>query len=230
MKVIKKARNPYIESNKRRNLIIFILLIVIGISLFALGMIFTKWLILAAVVPVTVSAIFRRRYNTWKAGATGEKAVAKALRTLDDSYYLLNAVVLPGGRGDIDHVLLGSKGVFVIEAKNYSGKVMCNGDDWYRRKRGAKKTVRAESVSEQVRRNASDLNNYLRRRTRLNLHVNPVCVFVNPMVQLDLKNPTVPVLRLDQLTRFIRDAESSSSLSEREMKSVAQSLLKVPAK
>jgi len=226
VKVIKEAKNPHIEANKRRNLVIFVLLMVTGVSLFVLGILFIWWLVLVALVPVTVSAIFRRRYNIWKAGARGEKAVAKALQRLDDSYYLLNAVVLPGGKGDIDHILLGSKGVFVIEAKNYSGKVMCKGDEWYRRKRGAKKTVRTESISGQVMRNASDLYDFLQRRTRLSLQVNPVCVFVNPLVQLELKNPTVPVLRLENLTKFIQNVEPSSSLSERELKSVAQSLLK----
>jgi hypothetical protein len=40
---------------------------------------------------------------------------------LSDDYYLLNDLYLRDGGGDIDHIVLGPNGVFVLETKNWSG-------------------------------------------------------------------------------------------------------------
>lgn len=227
MKVLKEARNPYIESHKVRNIGTFALLILIGVVMFTMGayyfilpMLFVAWL------PFAISAIFLRRYYTWEAGTTGEKAVAKVLQELDDSYYLLSNVRLPRGKGDIDHVILGPNGVFAIETKNYSGKVMCYGDDWHRQRRGMKEKTQIDSISEQARRGASDLRSFIRRKNRLAVPVSPICVFTNPSVQLDLKEPAVPVLRLNELIGFVKSAPPSAPLTEREIQKMSNSILK----
>jgi len=38
--------------------------------------------------------------------------------------------MLSGKRGDIDHVVIGSNRVFVIETKNNNGVISCSGDSW----------------------------------------------------------------------------------------------------
>ena len=226
MKVLKEIKNPYIEANKRRNMGLFLLLIAVGIILIIIGFSFMIRLLLVAWIPFVVSILFLRRYYTWEAGIRGEKAVVRALRELNNSYYLLNGIVLPRRKGDVDHILLGPKGVFVIETKNYSGKVICNGDDWYRRRWRERKSVRIDSVSEQARRNASDLRNFIQEHTRINTLVSPICVFVNPSVVPELKKPTLPVLRLEELTRFIRDTQSSASLKDQEVRNLSDCIIK----
>lgn len=226
MKVLKSSRNPYIEANKRRNLVVVVVLLVVGECLILLGSNITQWLLLAAVLPVIAVPVFLRRYDIWKAGSKGESAVALTLQELDDSYYLLSSVVLPGRKRDIDHVVLGTKGVFVLESKNYSGKVVCDGDNWYRMKRRASTEAAADSLSKQVKRNASDLRNLIRQETRFNLHVNPILVFVNPSVELELNNPTVPVVRLGELNSFFEKAEPSPHLTKRQLEDLSESILK----
>jgi hypothetical protein len=54
-------------------------------------------------------------------GLEGEQSVASELSYLSDEFLLLNDVMIPGARGNIDHVLVGPTGVFVFETKNYSG-------------------------------------------------------------------------------------------------------------
>lgn len=225
MKVLKEAKNPYIESRKRRNLLFFVLLVTLSVLLAAIGVWQFTRLLLVAWAPLAFASLFLRRYRIWKAGGKGEQAVARALQKLDDSYYLLNAVQLTGRRGDIDHVVAGRNGVFVIEAKNYSGAVLCNGDEWHRKKRGSSRTVRVESVSEQARNNAVQMRDFLRRSTGLDLDVSPICVFVNPSVQLTLKNPAVPVLRLGSLSSFIESARGKS-LSKKDLEKVTQAVLR----
>jgi hypothetical protein len=225
MKVLKEAKNPYIEFHKVRSFAIFALLIVGGVVLFTMGAYFVTPLLFVAWVPLAASAIFLRHYYTWEAGTWGERAVVRVLRELDDSYYLLSNVKLPRGRGDIDHILLSPDGVFVIETKNYSGRVMCDRDDWYRQPRKAREKTQVGSISEQARRNALDLRNFLWEKSRFRVHVSPICVFTNPSVELELKGPAVPVLRLKELTRFVQSARLSTALTEREIKDIGKSIL-----
>ncbi len=67
----------------------------------------------------------RLRYaEAWGKGAEGERRTAEALRPLEaEGWILLNDLPLPERkRANIDHVLIGPPGVFVIETKNYKGR------------------------------------------------------------------------------------------------------------
>ncbi|GAA1795083.1 hypothetical protein GCM10009795_045780 [Nocardioides hankookensis] len=61
----------------------------------------------------------------WERGAAGEEAVATALAALPRTEWtVVSDVQWPGRRfANIDHVVIGPGGVFVIDAKNWSGKV-----------------------------------------------------------------------------------------------------------
>jgi hypothetical protein len=58
-------------------------------------------------------------------GELGERAVAESLerRTADTPTILLHDRRMPTGGGNIDHLAIAPTGVFVIDAKNYRGKV-----------------------------------------------------------------------------------------------------------
>jgi hypothetical protein len=56
----------------------------------------------------------------WRRGAQGERATAKALRRLArGGWTLINDI--DTGRGNLDHVLIGPAGVFLLESKSLSG-------------------------------------------------------------------------------------------------------------
>ena len=64
-----------------------------------------------------------------KAGIAGEQLVATQLgRALDDDWTLLRGY--RNRRGEIDHLLLGPKGLFAIEVKNINATVAIDGDRW----------------------------------------------------------------------------------------------------
>lgn len=57
-------------------------------------------------------------------GGAGERAVARILDQLPGEWLVLNDVRWPGRqRATIDHVIIGPNGVYVIDAKNWSGAV-----------------------------------------------------------------------------------------------------------
>jgi hypothetical protein len=56
----------------------------------------------------------------WRQGAEGEKATAKALqRLVADGWLLVNDIDI--GRGNLDHVLIGPPGVFLLDSKKLHG-------------------------------------------------------------------------------------------------------------
>lgn len=62
--------------------------------------------------------------KAWATGALGEERVAQVLEShLGERGVVLHDRKVPGTRGNIDHILIASSGVWVIDAKQYRGKV-----------------------------------------------------------------------------------------------------------
>jgi hypothetical protein len=167
-------------------------------------------LIAVGLAMVVFKARFRR-WSNWSSGKRGELAVSEALKDLPNDYVLLNDLMLPDGKGNVDHLIMGPNGLFVIETKNYSTFVKCIGDDWFI---GGKKI---QSLSKQAKRNAVAVRENLAtvfagQRVRLPF-VTPLLVFVNGNGRLSVKNPTVPVLRSSQLAKFVARYNSARAPS-----------------
>ena len=66
----------------------------------------------------------QRSAALWEQGAVGEVEVAKALEALPPGWVVLHDLAWPGRpKANIDHVVIGPGGVFVVDAKNWSGTV-----------------------------------------------------------------------------------------------------------
>ncbi len=66
-----------------------------------------------------------QRAEKFTAGAVGEHLVAQALRRLESvGYRVIDDIRWPGTtKANIDHVIYGPSGMFVIDAKNWTGKI-----------------------------------------------------------------------------------------------------------
>jgi hypothetical protein len=60
--------------------------------------------------------------RSWALGAAGEERLAAALAKTPELRLLHDRQVL-GTRGNIDHIVIGSAGVFVVDAKAYTGRI-----------------------------------------------------------------------------------------------------------
>ena len=63
--------------------------------------------------------------NTFR-GNNGERMVQGLLKELPEGYWILNDIIIDkekNGTSQIDHVVVSKYGIFVIETKNYSGKI-----------------------------------------------------------------------------------------------------------
>ncbi len=62
--------------------------------------------------------------RAWKQGSLGERRLAESLeRAVGDAMVLLNDRRVPGTRGNIDHLVIAGSGVWVIDAKQYTGTI-----------------------------------------------------------------------------------------------------------
>jgi len=69
-----------------------------------------------------------RAAQEWSRGADGEWALAEVMGPLGaDGYYHLDDRRLPGSSANLDHVLLGPAGAFVIDTKNWTGQLRVDG-------------------------------------------------------------------------------------------------------
>ena len=97
-----------------------ILFILLGIILF-FGIVIHFSLVFLSIISFIVAVYLWNKQTTWKIGADGEESVIHVLQNLDSSFKVVNDIVLPGDRQNIDHVVVGSIGTFVIETKNHNG-------------------------------------------------------------------------------------------------------------
>ena len=160
--------------------------------------------------------------SSTRKGLQGEQTVASELSYLNDEFLLLNDVMLPGGRGNIDHILIGPTGVFVVETKNYSGKYVCYGDRWFFQ--GVRHKYDAPSVSAQAKNNATTLASLL-HGSGFTVDVNPVIVFTHPSIHLWLHKPSVPVLKSGTVCNFLLNQRPRFQLSGPYSEKVAEKIL-----
>ncbi|MDY9924363.1 nuclease-related domain-containing protein [Methanobacterium sp.] len=97
---------------------------------------------------------------SWQKGNEGEIIVADYLNTLPEDFFIFNDVKLPGNVGNIDHIVIGPTGIYVVETKNYSGKYRIKGNQWLYYKNGHPMEIK-KNPGTQVRKNTQDLVNFL---------------------------------------------------------------------
>jgi len=60
--------------------------------------------------------------RAWRQGAAGEEEVARRLKKLGPSWRVLHSVPAGSNETDVDHVVIGPRGVFSLNTKNHFGK------------------------------------------------------------------------------------------------------------
>lgn len=231
-----RGSSSYLKNQVRKNfakailcMILFFLIFfaVIFRVLFTLNLdIFESAGLLASLVPLTAFYFYLRKYRIYSGGWEGEKQVAKLLSSkLSDDYFLINDLCLHGGGGDIDHVVLGPSGIFVLETKNWSGDIRCNGDNWQRVGRRNFKG----NPSGQVKRNAAKIKNIIdssQAFRSLGVPVESIVVFPNSHATLHLYHPTVLILRLPQLPNHLTMHGNIGRYSGQQLEAIGKEILK----
>jgi hypothetical protein len=98
------------------------------------GVVLTTWAGLphAGLPSLAVAALmgWRLRFRpseqarAWQRGAHGERRTARLLdRLMRDGYVVLHDLAVPGSPANLDHLVIGPSGVFVIDSKQWTGSI-----------------------------------------------------------------------------------------------------------
>jgi len=74
--------------------------------------------------------------GAWRRGAVGERRTARLLGPLErEGWAILHDLAVPGSRANLDHLAIGPGGVFVIDSKQYRGRLQLDsfGQLWHGR-------------------------------------------------------------------------------------------------
>jgi hypothetical protein len=228
-----KGTSSYVKRQTRKYLLLTAVCIVVfcvilvsfvlrAVLLFSLDLIEIAGL-LVCIAPGVLSYFFMRKYRVYSGGLEDEKEVVQELQNkLDSNYTLINSLYLNDRGGDIDHIVLAPNGVFVLETKNWSGKISCNEDVW---QRVGKRDM--GSPSRQVKRNTAkvkriiDLSPDLRS---LDVYVEGIVVFTNKKATLEMKNPTVTAVKAQNLTNYITNLQNNRSYTKEQLDVILKEL------
>jgi hypothetical protein len=153
---------------------------------------------------IACSYYFLHEFSNYRTGIIGEQKVTKTLSlALSDEYSMFNDVKLKNmPSGNIDHIVVGPTGIFVIETKNYKSKISYYGDNWEGIGRG-------KPPSNQARINAMRIKKILDSSESLKskaFYIQGIVVFANNKAELIEKKPPehVKIKRIDNLAAYIK--------------------------
>jgi hypothetical protein len=176
-----------------------------------------------------INRFARRRWPGIKTIARPDEVLERSMKGFDDKYAYF-AWSLPAS-----HVLVGPSGLLVLAVRSDRGKVAVHGDRWREPfSIGRFFTVFAR---EGVGNPALELEDQIRKLRALieqaplpqgekaaNIPIEPVAVFLNPEMQITLENPSVAVLRADQLKDYVRRRAKEVKVSPAAMRVVTEYL------
>ena len=149
----------------------------------------------------SLKAMFSSEKNFHAAtkGLRGERLLGKELKKLPGGWRVWHDLDL--GDENIDHVVASAKGVFIVEVKNYEGKVLSLPNALYTHNRKEPN----DDVPKQVWRQTYKLNEHLKGQ-----RVTPLLVFVQGVNCKEgytgiPKTKGIPCLGLEQLVPYLRE-------------------------
>ena len=160
-----------------------------------------------------------------KKGEEGERRVAALLDSSHSFHRLINNLVLVGENGvshQIDHILINSNGIFVIETKNYYGEITGQEDDsFWTRSYFAKRQKKSVKFHNPLKQNQSHIR-VIKRIIGKNYPIYCFVVFTqNNADVLGLFN----VCNIDSLLKRLNLIVNEPPLKEKEIEAIYQSLL-----
>jgi hypothetical protein len=147
--------------------------------------------------------------NRWVKEPRADNALAKALKGLDNKYHLYN-YVLPAR-----HVLLTPSGLILFKVKSIDGKVECHGEKWssafrWSRLIGGMGQEPVGNPTAELRDEIAKMKALLAEKVESAAGIVPIdgyIVFTDPRVQLTVENPSLPVLRVEDLKDNLRKSK-----------------------
>ena len=129
-------------------------------------------------------------------GAVAEEAVGNRLGELPAGFFVVNDFV--SKRGNIDHIVISTKGILTVETKSHMGVVSCEGEMLKRDGEPFEKDFIKQAWAE-----AYSIRDLLTEKGVCNLRPQPVIVFTDADVQVKGKVRGVHIIGIKDLHAFL---------------------------
>lgn len=152
--------------------------------------------------------------RSWVKGLRGENIVLNQLNTLPQNFFVFHDVKLPKGQGNIDHIVIGPTGLFVIETKNYSGNYQINGNQWYYYKNGKYNLIKNKNPGIQLIRNIMNLKSFLADSgiKKSQIYAYGIVAFIQNNYSIKKKPDNYQILRPTQIPEYIQSRKKPGNL------------------
>lgn len=168
------------------------------------------------ILIILITTILMKKKRNRSKTNVGEEEVKETLSKIR-GYKLLNDIMIRGNNGtsQIDHILIGKKGVFVIETKDYNGIIY--GEE-YSREWTQVINLKKNKFYNPIRQNYGHIKSLEKYITRKNIFISLI-VFTNKSTLKKIKTDT-PVIQLKKLKKFIRKYKSDNNLTKEEIDNI----------
>jgi hypothetical protein len=138
-------------------------------------------LLAAFIIPplMNIAQSLQEDLEFFKYGKEGENKVLQILEeSLDDNFTYITNYVIPNTRiGDIDGLLIGPKGIVILEIKNYAGIFRISGGDMYRKLKGDVFKLYKKNPFKQIKKQKEYLDKFLHEKG-IDVKITPIVVLV----------------------------------------------------
>jgi hypothetical protein len=172
------------------NLVVILVIIVFGI-------------ILIRYTFITIGDIYVE-YRKAKYGVEGENLVKEELsKFFDDSYVYISNFIIPETKiGDIDGILIGPKGLFIIEVKNWAGRFRISSTDMLRHLKGDIFKLYRKNAFYQIGRQVNYLKKYFKNKN-IDIDIIPTFVLVDGKIETIVGETGIFVCELNKLINHL---------------------------
>jgi len=123
---------------------------------------------------------FKRKSLQFYRGLSGEQDIKKDLENLPNDFSVYQGLEIGDRKGDIDFVVLGPTGIFLLEVKSHKGDIGFNGSQLTLNGRN----FTDKNFFRQVHGETWALKNYLKQQTGKEFFINSVLVFSSPYAHM----------------------------------------------
>lgn len=188
----------------------------LAISIFLREKPWVQWAAWATLLAgFIVSNIGSYHLGKWGTKIRVEHLLARHLRGLDDRYFLFNYIA------PAEHVLLTPQGLLVLTVRRQRGRILNDGERW-RHSRSLGDWLRAfgrpalTNPAQDVRREVEAMHRFVAKHLPgAQVAVEGVVVFTHPRAELELNNPTVPVIYARALRDYLRTSLTGKPIPRR---------------
>jgi len=156
--------------------------------------------------------------------ASQDAVIAILEKGLDNRFTMLRNVSLAGRAGTIPLILIGPPGLTVIYPSSLRGIYRAKGDEWeFMDERRENFRTATPNLIVQSQQQSQDVEAWLRSNgLHITCPIDPVLIFTDPGIHLEMARPAVRIVQLDAADRFISGLlQSPPSLSNEEIQAIS---------